>query len=399
MSSHGDGLARLASTLEREARHAAGRNRRMFPHFSERGRWSLLAADETSRWRGEEYDHGNWTLGFWFGVIWLAAELTGSSAPLELARARLDLVRPRAHDSTTHDLGFIFWPSLVFGHRLGFVADEETEPALVAAGTLARRFNPQGGYIQAFGAIGHSLGAGTSTIDTMMNLPLLWWAGTMKDQKRLLEIAHQHALTSKATFLRDDWSTYHLNRFDPRSGVLLRQETFQGASPSSCWSRGQAWAICGFALAYAATSDSEMLTAAEQTAEYFWAHLPPSGLPPWDFTETAVDAPQDASAAAIAGFGALVLAELHPAEDRRACHRSRAEEVLGKLMQYVPDAEDVDGILQHCSYSVPHRLGMDGATAWGDFYFSLAYTVLAGRIPTRLVLDGPSSASTDGRVR
>ncbi|MFH5823082.1 glucuronyl hydrolase [Georgenia sp. AZ-5] len=385
-------LERLVGALAREARNGAARDSHLFPHFSEHCRWRLLAADQASSWRGEDYEHGNWTFGFWFGLMWLAAR-TGIVGAADAARDRLPVLAPRAADRTTHDLGFIFWPSLVLGNRLGYVSDREIDPARVAARTLAERFNDRGGYIQAFGPVGHQTGAGTSTIDTMMNLPLLWWAGTANDQGHLREVAHRHARTSRATFFRDDGSTYHLNRFDPRTGALLEQGTFQGAGSRSCWSRGQAWAVCGFALAYAATGDAEMLAAAEHAADYFWGHLPADSLPPWDFGVQDETAPRDASAGAIAGLGALVLAGSVPLEASRRANRARARELLTALARHVNPAEDVDGILQHASYSIPHGTGLDGATAWGDFYFTLAYLVLADRLPLETLLDGPRTTA------
>jgi len=381
----------LVTALAREAHHGAARDPRVFPHFSDHGRWRLLAADQTSTWQGEDYEHGNWTFGFWYGLMWLA-DRTGAAGAAGAARDRLPLLAARAGDRTTHDLGFLFWPSLVLGHRLGYLSHAETDPARVAARTLAERFNDRGEYIQAFGPVGHPIGAGTSTIDTMMNLPLLWWAGT-SDDDHLLDVAHRHARRSRATFFREDGSTYHLNRFDPRTGTLLEQGTFQGAGPRSCWSRGQAWALCGFALAYAATGDDEMLAAAELAADYFWAHLPSDSLPPWDFGIHDDDAPRDASAGAIAGLGALVLAGSVPRATSRRGYRTRAQEILTALARHVDPSEDVDGILQHSSYSVPHGIGLDGATAWGDFYFALACLVLAGRLPLEVLVDGPRTVS------
>jgi unsaturated chondroitin disaccharide hydrolase len=387
---------RVLHALLREARNAERRDPRLFPHFSEHGQWQLLAADRTSRWRGEDYDHGNWTFGFWYGLMWLTSTLTRDDTAARLARDRLAMLMPRAQDRTTHDLGFIFWPSLVLGHRLGFLSSSETEPALVAAQTLADRFVARGDYIQAFGEIGHPRGAATSTIDTMMNLPLLWWAGASTGESRFHEVAHRHATRTRATFIREDGSTFHLNHFDPATGALVRQGTFQGAGERSCWSRGQAWAICGFAFAYAATADSEMLHAFEQTADYFWAHLPDDKVPPWDFIESEPAAPRDASAGAIAGLGALILSDVHPQEDRRRSYRAHAESLLDGLRNHVDRAEPIDGVLQCSSYSVPHGLGMDGATAWGDFFFTLANAVLTDRVPAPAILDRVQVSGPEG---
>ncbi len=354
---------------------------RHFPHFTEKTHWRLLPVEATSRWLPDgTYEHGNWTAGFWFGVMWLLALGTKDAEVAALARARLRALAVRASDYATHDLGFLFFPSYVLGHRVGFVAQADTAPAMQAARMIACRFNPRGGYIQAFGPIGDHLSAGTSTIDTMMNLPLLWWAGRNGDPI-LFDIARLHARTSARLFMREDGSTYHLNRFDPVSGALVHRGTFQGASDDSCWSRGQAWVVSGFAWAYAATGEYELLTAATRAAAYFWDHLPPDGVPPWDFSDESPDAERDASASAVAALGALILGRTHPEERERARHWTQGVELLGRLVACINDAERTEGILVRSCYSKPHGLGLACATAWGDFFFGLALALAVDVVP------------------
>src|SRR5690606_31894716 len=243
------------------------------------GRWRLLDAGQRSSWSGTTYEHGNWTAGFWHGVQWLRAYGADDAGSAELAARRLADLEDRADDTTTHDLGFLFFPSYVLGHRLGYVDRERVVVAHRAAALLARRFNARGGYLQAFGAIGDARSAGTSTIDTMLNLPLLWWASADGGDPALFEAARWHARTSARLYFRPDGSTYHLLHFDPLSGALATRGTFQGAGTDSCWSRGQAWAVCGFAWAYAATGEPELLDAAERASGYFVDRLPPTGVP------------------------------------------------------------------------------------------------------------------------
>jgi unsaturated chondroitin disaccharide hydrolase len=358
----------------------------LFPHFTENGRWQLLPIDATSRWlTGGTYEHGNWTAGFWFGVMWLLALGTKDREVAAVAHERLDRLATRASDSTTHDLGFLFYPSYVLGHHTGFVTREETAPATRAARMLARRFNFRGAYIQAFGPIGDDRSAGTSTIDTMVNLPLLWWAGGHGDLV-LHDIGRRHARTSARLFVREDGSTYHLSRFDPVSGAVAHRGTFQGAADASCWSRGQAWGVCGFAWAHAATGEPELLAAAERTAAYFWDHLPPDGVPPWDFSDESPRAERDASASAIAALGILVLGRTHPDERQRAHYWMQGTELLGRLAECVNDGEETEGILLRSCYSKPHGLGMNCAAAWGDFWFGLAAALAVAAVPLDAVL-------------
>lgn len=378
----------FVAAAEREAVRARSRGPREFPHYSEHGRWVLTSSERLSEWLPDRYEHGNWTFGFWFGVMWLLA-LGGRTEGAELARERIAAVLDRSDDRTTHDIGFIVWPSLVLGRHTGLLDDSRAEPAgLTAAGVLTERYNEAGEYLQAFGPIGHPRSAGTSTIDTMMNLPLLWWAAERDGQAdRYYEIARNHARRSAREFLRPDGSTYHLLQFDPNTGEVVSRGTFQGAGDDSCWSRGQAWAISGFAIAYGVTGDEEILQACERSTEYFWAHLPEDGVPPWDFADRSKDVTADASAGAAAALGALVLAEVHPQRDARDGYGERGRALLAKLdAACVNRTEDEDGILLRSVYSKPHRLGVDGASGWGDFYYALALAIATGRIDARAIL-------------
>lgn len=367
-----------------ESERSLARPRTAYPHYSENGHWVTLDIEHRSAWNGNFYDHGNWTAGFRFGVTWLLALGSSDAKIARLAHERLADLSTRADDATTHDLGFLFYPSFALGMESGFVTRQEAGPALTAARMMVRRYNACGDYIQAFGPIGDSRSAGTSTIDTMMNLPLLWWAFAYSLDPAIYEVARRHARTSARLFLRDDASTYHLSTFNQDSGAIVRRGTYQGAGDTSCWSRGQAWALCGFAWSYAATGEVEFLTAAERVGSYFWAHLPADGVVPWDFSDTSPHAARDASASAIAALGALILGYVHPDPDAAMRHDRLARALLGRLGDAALNRDEhIDGILLHSCYSWPHRLGLDGATAWGDFYFGLALAAANGCVDLR----------------
>jgi unsaturated chondroitin disaccharide hydrolase len=373
-------FAELAEDEERQLEQTPGR----YPHYSVDGQWHRAAIDETSGWVDESfYDHGNWTAGFSVGDAWLRRlNDAGKSRPSAVMRSALADISKRALDETTHDLGFLFYPSFALGQVLGGLSASEAEPALTAANVLAGRFNEAGQFIQAFGARTDARSAGTSTIDTMMNLPLLWWAARQIGDDRLLDVAHRHAQTSAARYFREDGSTFHLIRFDPDSGELLERGTFQGASAGSCWSRGQAWAIAGFAWAFGAVGDERLSDAAVRAWRYFEARIPPDGVVPWDFGEdTSPDTVPDASASAAAALGALLLAESHPSQGIREDCRSAAVDLLAKLDANAVRRDDKSqGILLRSCYSKPHNLGVRGATPYGDFYYGLALALATGRV-------------------
>lgn len=375
------------SAVSREYERSLTRSERLYPHYSEQGRWELLDIDALSSWHAGTYEHGNWTAGFWFGNLWLATLGTGEQKYADLARERLPLLAARGDDATTHDLGFLFYPSFVLGRLCGFLTDEDIEPALAAARMTVRRFNDAGRYIQAFGPVGEARSAETSTIDTMMNLPLLWWAHAVTGEARFQEVARHHARTSARLLVRPDASAIHLMRLDPVTGAFLGEETLQGAAPDSAWARGLGWAVGGFAWTYAVTGEPEMLSAAERASRFYLDGSGVEQLPPWDFRDDSPRTVPDASAAAAVALGYLILAEVHPDPASREEYLTLARTLLQTLGREALNGDpDVEGVLLRSNYSVPHGRGVDGATAWGDFFVGLALALEAGVLSVEQVL-------------
>ena len=81
------------------------------------------------------------------------------------------------------------------------------------------------GIVQAWGQLDDSRTQGFSTIDTMMNLPLLWWASGETGDASFWRAAARHARVSAAVYIREDGSTFHTARFDPVTGVLMDRGT------------------------------------------------------------------------------------------------------------------------------------------------------------------------------
>ena len=381
-------FCRLAA---REQRNEAMWRRAGFPHYTQDGLWRRLPIDAAGGWRDDSfYDHGNWTAGFTVGQGWIARLGTPdrSTRPLPALDTALAVLATRATDDTTGDLGLLFHPAFAIAQIAGLIPAEACDPALEAARALAGRLRDPGAFLQAFGPPSDSRAAGTAAIDTMMTLPLLYWAAARsEDGDRFLEPARRHALTSARTFLRPDGSTYHHARFDVRSGELLDRGTFQGASSHSCWSRGQAWAVAGFAWSYAALGDTALLDAADLAWDYFAVRVSPDGTVPWDFSDEAPDATPDASASAIAAFGALALAHVHPLETRRRGLSEAAVSVLRRLASSsVRTDPRSDGILLRACYSKPHGLGVGGATPAGDYFYGLALALATDRISASALL-------------
>jgi len=144
----------------------------------------------------------------------------------------------------------------------------------------------------------------------MLNLDLLFWAATELRSPEFRNIAISHARTTQKEHIRPDNSTFHVVNFDQTTGAVKAKMTNQGYSDSSCWARGQAWAILGFAQTYNWTHDISFLKTCRDCADYFLHHLPRDGVPLWDFSAPVTpETPTDTSAAVIACYGMILLHE------------------------------------------------------------------------------------------
>lgn len=315
-----------------------------------------------------------WTTSFRTGMLWLAWQFSGDEDFKDAAMA--DVVdferRVRAEeDLDTHDLGFLYTLSTVAAWRL--VGDAKArEASLLAAEHLMRRFLEPAGIIQAWGDLSDPAQRGRTIIDSLMNMPLLTWAHEQTGEKRFADAVARHTAQLREHILREDDSTFHTFYWDAETGEPLRGATEQGAFDESCWARGQAWGIYGFAMNYAVTGDERLLEASRRCTEYFLAHLPADEVPFWDLVYTdGSDAPRDSSAAAIAVCGLLELAKLETDAERAAEWTARAHSILASLIaNYTPSApEDSDALILHSVYDLPKDNGVDEGTLWGDYFY------------------------------
>lgn len=317
--------------------------------------------------------NGGWTEGFWTGILWRLYGYTGQDRFRTWARRYTRALARAKADFTDHDLGFLFYHSCVLESAL--TGDPAMiEPALAAARRLADRFNPAGRFIRAHGALSDPDRAGYAIIDTIMNLRLLFWAHGVTGKQRFYDIAVATAHTIAREYIRPDGSSYQVVWFDPVTGAVERKATLQGYSETSCWSRGQAWGIYGFAQTYKATGDVRFKDLAATLARYLIEHLPPDGVAPYDFLDPAApDVPKDTSAQAIAASGLLALAELSAGEERQA-YFDRAKRLLaalcdGYLVEPAPGREASRGFLRGGCYFLARNRGVDSELMFGDYYF------------------------------
>jgi unsaturated chondroitin disaccharide hydrolase len=327
-----------------------------------------------------------WTTGFWPGMLWLAWEFSSQPAYLKAGLAHLhDFARriDRLEDVETHDLGFLYslaaiapWRLAGKGLPVGAVAEAE-RAGLAAANHLLTRWLEPAGILQAWGDLDDPAQRGRTIIDSLMNLPLLRWASTVSDQPAFAANTLRHAEQLRRYIVRPDSSTFHTFWWDPLTGAPIAGTTAQGHSDTSCWARGQAWGIYGFALAYRDSGDELMLETAERVADYFLAYLPSDHVPYWDLAfGDGSGQPRDSSAAAVAACGLFELASLEsnaasttPAANA-ARYRKAAYEIVGSLAaNYAPKPDQSNALLLHGVYDMPKLVGVDEGCLWGDYFY------------------------------
>jgi unsaturated chondroitin disaccharide hydrolase len=357
-----------------------------FPHVTAPGgEWVVLPASLSAGYSEKGWSHGNWLCGFWVGLLLTAYLHTGDARFQTWARERMRLVAQRAEDGNTHDIGFIFDSSAIPGfHVTG--DDWYAQIALQAADRLRARLitTRRGAYLASWGPVADPRGRCSSAIDTMANLPLLYWAANYKDDGSYRLAADAHAEMTAGAFIRPDNSTYHAVEYDVASGERRRGYTFQGAFDESAWSRGQAWAIYGYIKSAKETGKLAYLKLAEELAGYYIGRLGDRQVPPWDFDATGDDAEiKDTAAAAVVSSALLELGRLHPDAQAGARWWQRGLAMLEALCRdefaYEPSQH---GLLKNSCYSKPHNEGVRGATMFGDFYFAEA--LCAAMLPGKL---------------
>lgn len=319
----------------------------------------------------------DWVASFLAGQYWLAFSLTGDPIFLNVARARRPVFRKilRYRRAQDHDLGFQYSLSCVSDWLL--TSDPGArEMALVAARMLLERYHPEGRYLQAWntcnvhGAFRPEFANGRIIADTMQNLALLYWAFEETGQNDFKEAADGHAETSARHLVRTDSTSFHTFTFDPGSGAPLRGETHQGYADNSCWSRGQAWMIHGFAQSAMTTGNATYLDVARRLAAKAEEMVGDDPVPVWDYSVAdPKNDHRDSSAGAIMAAGTYILADLCEGSEAERW-RSFANRLLGGLLDTCDLTEDAEahGLLAHGASFVKSGFA-DNMLPYGDYYF------------------------------
>ena len=355
-----------------------------------------------------------WTNGFWGGELWMLYKLTGNElfrqeaigTEEKMDRAFMD------YNGMDHDAGFRWLPTSVIRYKQE-KNPESKNRGLLAAASLSGRFNLNGNFIRAWNDWGDDRDTtGWAIIDCMMNLPLLYWASEELKDPRFKAIAMAHADTAMKSFIREDGSVRHIVGFDPATGAFARDYAGQGYAEGSSWTRGQSWALYGFALSYKYTGEKKYLDTAMKVADYVISELDskfPDYLVPVDYRQPAEPKYEDSTAAAITASGLIELVSLLTGEEifeptgnetkteAKAKKNDNTKSKFGinveeKAIRYIFSAKkllraldekrcdyttDKDNILEKCTAAY-HDQKHEFAIIYGDYYYIEALMKLAG---------------------
>ena len=355
---------KIAAKFRRTAPLAAQMG--ILPYKSEQGKWIASPYDGNSWWTG----------GFWPGLMWQLFAATGEEMFRTEAHRTQELLAAelRTYNLLNHDTGFMYLLSAGADYKLNGNAQARTD-TLHAASLLMGRFNPVG-YIRAWN---EKAKMGFAIIDCMMNLSLLFWASRQLEDPRFANVAKIHADMTLREFLRPDGSVSHIIEIDPYTGARVAEHPGQGYTLGSSWSRGQAWGLYGFVLAYLNTKDVRYLDAAKRIAAYFVAHIRPDGLTDCDFCQPAGEERIDNIAGACAACGLMELARA----TGETQWQEAAERLVDGLLDHCCDwSEDRCGVLTHCTASY-HDDGAGRHTniTYGDYFLVEALAKINGTDP------------------
>jgi unsaturated chondroitin disaccharide hydrolase len=373
-----------------------------------------------------------WTQGFQFGSALLQFDATGDERFLEIGRrGTVDRMAAHLTHIGVHDHGFNNIST--YGNLLRLMDEERVaenawerryyELALKCSGAVqAARWTAtcDGGFIYSFNGP-HSLFV--DTIRSLRSLAVAHRLGhvLMGENDRRISLIGRLARHAEATARynvyygegRDIYDVRgrvaHESIFNANDGCYRCPSSQQGYSPFTTWTRGLAWAICGFAeqLEFLSTvSDAElegraeliwlMRKAASATADFYIENTAADGIPYWDTGAPGLARlgdwrgrpadpvnefePVDSSAAAIAAQGLLRLGRWLESQGEPGGRYWQAGLLTaGTLFRepYLSADPNHHGLILHSIYHRPNgwdsktsitRCPSGEASMWGDYH-------------------------------
>lgn len=377
-----------------------------------------------------------WTQGFQYGSALLQFDATGEKEFLETGRVNtVAKMAPHLTHKGVHDHGFNnlstygnLWRLMNEG-KLPYNEWEKNfyELALKVSGAVqAMRWTNirDGGYIYSFN------GPQSLFVDTIRSCRIVMLShalghilqGENDERINLLDRANKHLLaTAKYCVFygegRDSYDvrgrTAHECIFNVNDGNYRCPNAQQGFSGFTTWTRGLAWAMCGFAeemefidqlpdSAFSGTTGKTelldvLMKGALATADFYIANTAVDGIPYWDtgapglaymgdylnrIAEPFNDyEPVDSSAASITAQGLLRLGNLlKQKNDQKSDHYTHAGLTVAKTLlsdTYLSVDDDHEGLILHSVYHRPNgwdnipkgkKVPCNESSMWGDYH-------------------------------
>ncbi|GAA0425833.1 hypothetical protein Acor_54420 [Acrocarpospora corrugata] len=300
-------------------------------------RWPLYADPATGRWTTT--GRGSWTAGFWAGLLWLRATVTGGDS--SSAASRTASLAPWA-DVDTATRGLIFW--------YGTALSGDTALRDSAARECMDAYDPVLGLVPWGGAFGGP--RELARVDALPGLiPLLSRSGPEGEHAARRQLDLQIELTLGGQEAHPAWAARPDGTWAPHP------------DPPLGWSRTVGW----LALAVADAGAPHRILEYPAVAARF---APGSERIPAASAQRS--SPPDTSAAAIEAAAALKLADSDPSGPLR----DRAAQLLGTLVsEHVRAGRLLDGC-----YDFDRGVATRHELVWGDFFLALGLAILTGAI-------------------
>ena len=320
--------------------------------------------------------YSDWRSGFFPGTVWYLYELTGDKALLPLAQKYTKAIQKAEELTWHHDIGFMV--NCSFGNGLRLTQDTAYANTIVrAARSLATRFRPQAGILQSWntdkGWMSQRGWECPVIIDNMMNLELLFEATKLSGDSTFHKIAVAHADRTLKEHFRPNGSCYHVIDYSLKDGSVRNRQTAQGYADESAWSRGQAWAVYGYAICYRETKNKKYIDQAIKTFNFMKNHpaMPKDLIPYWDMDAPKI--PNELRDVSTASCMASALYEMSTFDIPNArSYKEYADKIMESLSsdKYRAILGSNGGfLLMHSVGSIPHNAEVDTPLNYADYYF------------------------------
>jgi len=324
-----------------------------------------------------------WCSGFYPGTLWYLYEYSQDTAVKALARQYTARIEREKFTTDNHDVGFMLYCSFGNGLRL---TGNASYPEVLSTGSksLVTRFNPKVGLIRSWD-FNKDKWQYPVIIDNMMNLELLLWKFKNSGDSAYYKIADSHAKKTMENHYRSDNSCYHVVSYDSITGLPHHKQTWQGASDSSIWARGQAWGLYGYTIMYRETKQACFLEMANKIAALMIDHpnMPKDMIPYWDYLAPKIpNEPRDASAAAIMASALIELSGYvnEALKDKYLTVAQTQLRILSSPEYLAVTGTNCNFILKHSVGSKPHNSEVDVPLTYTDYYFVEALVRLKDKL-------------------